>query len=57
MEADILELDYTKIKVIPIRKGSQDLRNATKTFGSRYGIFSIKRNQNNHYEKFIWFIQ
>lgn len=39
MKADILELDYTKIKVIPIRKGSQDLRNATKTFGSRYGFF------------------
>lgn len=45
MKADILELDYTKIKVIPIRKGSQDLRNATKTFGSRYGFFPSKETK------------
>jgi len=44
---EVIELDYTKIQVVPIRPGSQELRNATKTFGSRYSNNPGKNEKTN----------
>ena len=44
---EVIELDYTKIQVVPIRSGSQELRNATKTFGSRYSNNPGKNEKTN----------